>query len=181
MIMKNENQLCNENVSNSFTFIKETQGFYSFFDKKSRTYLPPFMAKSEDEAVRQATSASNYTNSLISKFPNDYALFFIGEFDEKEGIIIAKDNPVFICECFDLKQKDTICYDELLREIERQKVQVASIISDYERIHSDYKRELSVLESKKINCDDAPVQIYEPVKSKEKPILKKSFIDKLFS
>lgn len=176
-MMKHESQLFNENSTNSFTFVKEIQGFYSFFDKKSRTYLPPFMANSEEEAVRQATSASNYTNSLISKFPNDYALFFIGEFDEKEGIIIAKDNPVFICECFDLKQKDTICYDELLREIERQKVQVASLITDYERIHSDYKRELSVLESKKVQMDDAPVELYTPKKQDSK----RSLLRRLFS
>ena len=61
--------------------------FYSLLDSKIGAFLNPFTATNDGEAIRLFTTWVNDTTneSNISKYPADYSLFFIGEFDDSTG------------------------------------------------------------------------------------------------
>jgi len=58
---------------------------FTVFDSKSETYLKPFLMKAKGEAVRAFTEIANDGKSEIGKYPEDFTLFEIGEFDDERG------------------------------------------------------------------------------------------------
>lgn len=120
----------------SINYKSTTFGFYSFYDKKTKKFMPPFYSVTEDEALRQASSIVNFSNSLINKFPEDYDLIYIGSFDEDTGEIYDNENVNIIASCFDLRTEQSVQYDELRKECERQRDQVAVIVSDYHKAYA---------------------------------------------
>lgn len=145
---------------------------FTIYDRKLKKHLPPFLCSSQDEAIRQFSSLVNYSNSLMCKFPEDYYLKYLCDFDENTGEFIIFDHETFLIEAKALKTEESIRYDELLKEIKGQKSMVDSVISDYNNIHQMY--------SSKIRDLEARVQaIKEPVI--KDTCSKKSFLDRLFS
>lgn len=43
------------------------------------------------------------TDSMLSKFCSDYEIYEIGDFNEKQGIIIPREKPLYICSAQDVK------------------------------------------------------------------------------
>lgn len=60
---------------------------YSMFDRKVGAYGLPFFAQNDDLAVRLICSNMMEEHSMISRFPEDYTLFEVGEFDADEGVV----------------------------------------------------------------------------------------------
>lgn len=63
---------------------------FSIFDSKVGSYLSPFFMRSKGEAIRALTGELSNENSNICKYPSDFTLFEIGEYDDTKGAI----NPV---------------------------------------------------------------------------------------
>ena len=67
--------------------------WYSVFDKKSNTYLEPFLVMSEIDAVRGFTMMLRNPQTNIHNFPEDYALYLVGYYypniDNDEGIVFT--------------------------------------------------------------------------------------------
>ena len=64
---------------------------YSIYDVKSLVYNQPFFARANGEAVRLFQSMVNDTNrdeNMISRFPEDYTLFEVSEWDNTKGELI---------------------------------------------------------------------------------------------
>lgn len=75
---------------------------YSVHDLKSG-YGHPHLANNNPDAIRQFTMAiQNDPNSLYKKFPADFVLVKIGEFDPSTGAIIPLDRPEIVCQATDL-------------------------------------------------------------------------------
>lgn len=51
----------------------------------------PFFSVNDDVAVRQFASVVNDPTSLISQFPSDYQLFFVGQFNTVTGQFLNDD------------------------------------------------------------------------------------------
>lgn len=64
---------------------------FSVFDTKTDAFARPFFCKSIGEAMRSWESISNDPQSEICKFPADFTLFQVGEFDETTGKLTPLD------------------------------------------------------------------------------------------
>ena len=63
----------------------------SVYDAKAEAYLQPFYMKTKGEAIRAFMSVVNDGQSSFSKYPEDYTLFILGEWDEDKGVISQKN------------------------------------------------------------------------------------------
>ena len=64
-------------------------------DNLAKKFSNPFFTESEDEAVRMFKLAVNDShNEMLNNFPEDYALWYLGEFDTKTGLIIPEPRKI---------------------------------------------------------------------------------------
>lgn len=73
---------------------------YSIFDKKVMQYAPPYPAQNLTSALRSLQLALKEPNNL-SAYPHDFALYDVGEFNDKTGMI-ESINPNFVEEIANL-------------------------------------------------------------------------------
>lgn len=64
---------------------------YSVFDKAVGAYLQPFYARSQGEALRSFSEAANNGTSNFAKYPLDFTLVRLGEFDDNSGVFLTND------------------------------------------------------------------------------------------
>lgn len=71
----------------------------SVLDKKAEAFGPVFTSRNTAIATRDFSQACNDKQSNINKFPEDYCLVLLGEFNEEKGIItpLKKGNKI-LCE-----------------------------------------------------------------------------------
>lgn len=62
-------------------------------DSKSETYLPPFYQKSHGEAERTLRTWCENKESMVGKYPEDFDLFFLGEWDDLDGKFETVGSP----------------------------------------------------------------------------------------
>lgn len=73
--------------------------FYAFFDKKTAAYRTPFSVKHVAEATRAVQTHLREGKGDICDYPGDFALYFVGTFDQVAGIFSKPDGkPTFTME-----------------------------------------------------------------------------------
>ncbi len=60
---------------------------YSVFDNKGGNYGTPFFALEDGIAARLFTDLVQDNQSTVNRHPEDFSLFKVGEFDDREGKI----------------------------------------------------------------------------------------------
>lgn len=60
---------------------------YSVFDNAVAAFLPVFFARSKGEAIRSFTDAVNDEKHQFSRYKADYALWWLGQFDDQTGLL----------------------------------------------------------------------------------------------
>lgn len=60
---------------------------FSVFDSKAEVYGTPMFFPTRGIALRQFTDEANRAESAIKKHPEDYTLFYIGEYDPDKGLL----------------------------------------------------------------------------------------------
>jgi len=78
---------------------------YSVRDDKAAAYLPPFYARTNGEAIRMFQNSIADGQSNFAKWPADFILFELGEFNEDNGVITPLDAPKSLGSAVDLKQQ----------------------------------------------------------------------------
>jgi len=63
---------------------------YSVYDSKVNFFHPPMFMRNRGEALRSWEIAANDEKGQISRHPEDFTLFEIGEFDDAEGSLTAQ-------------------------------------------------------------------------------------------
>ena len=66
---------------------------YSIRDSKAKAYNQPWFAKSDEEAERNFAFLAKKPDSMISQFPEDYDLFYVGTYDDQTCKIDALETP----------------------------------------------------------------------------------------
>lgn len=61
---------------------------YALYDSKARCFSQPFQAANTEVALRMFASTAADSQTNIHKFPTDFSLFHIGEFDDEIGVLI---------------------------------------------------------------------------------------------
>lgn len=62
-------------------------GLFSIFDVKAEAFMRPFCAPTKAFAIRMIQDMMRNPEEMVAKYPQDYALFWVGEFDEQGGVI----------------------------------------------------------------------------------------------
>lgn len=80
------------------------QKMFSIRDTKSETFHPPFFKPTHGEAERDMNTAVNESKSVINQYPEDFDLYYLGEFDTNTGKFNAKDSPEHLFKLINLKR-----------------------------------------------------------------------------
>lgn len=64
-------------------------GVYTLFDVKTESYIPPFYAKANGDAIRQISQVVNDPNAKqdFARYPEDFTLFKIATFEDVDGVM----------------------------------------------------------------------------------------------
>lgn len=68
---------------------------YSVYDKKACFFASPFCVEREVMAERFFNELVCDPQSTISKYPDDFALYYLGEYDSSTGVVQCSDVPRF--------------------------------------------------------------------------------------
>lgn len=77
---------------------------YSIRDSKGEIYMQPMFQKTHGEAERTFKQLANDDKTTICKFPEDYDLYYLGEYNDQTGKISSLDTPQHIIKAANLKQ-----------------------------------------------------------------------------
>lgn len=79
------------------------QNIYSIRDNSAEVYGELWFEHTHGSAERQLRQLSNDPKSKVCAFPEDYSLYFIGEFDNKTGKFSGPAEPTHIVKAVQLK------------------------------------------------------------------------------
>lgn len=77
---------------------------YAIKDKKAEAYLQPFTTTKDGLAIRMIQASMEQENNL-SKYPEDFSLYQIGEFNENTGKVEGLKDILCIGQLSDLAGK----------------------------------------------------------------------------
>lgn len=60
---------------------------YTIYDHKLKVFLTPMFAHNEEEAKRIILEIASDPKTNLNKYPHDFSLMKIGEFDDYQGIV----------------------------------------------------------------------------------------------
>lgn len=72
---------------------------FAIRDAKAEAFGLPFFKLTPGEAERDFRTAVNdfsTKNNLYSKYPDDYDLYYLGEYDDTKGVFTSLDTPLHI-------------------------------------------------------------------------------------
>lgn len=78
---------------------------FTIRDTKGEIYHPPFYQRSHGEAERAFTQLINDPKSQISQYPEDYDLYYLGEYDDQTGKIFPETTPKHLHKAVNMKTK----------------------------------------------------------------------------
>lgn len=98
---------------------------YSIFDKAAAAYNTPFFMHNKALAIRAFQDNVNSTEeNNISKHPEHFSLFEVGEYDDSTGVITAHEKPEIISTALELVHPTQ--ENDLIQEIKSLKAMLAT-------------------------------------------------------
>lgn len=73
-----------------------TLKIFSIRDSKAEVFNTPFFQKTHGEAERTFKELANDEKSMICKYPEDYDLYYLGEYNDQNGLISPLPTPQHI-------------------------------------------------------------------------------------
>lgn len=67
---------------------------FSVYDVKAEAYARPFFAETRGVALRSFQDIANDPNHQIGKYPSDYTLFEIGQYNDQSGELVNAEANV---------------------------------------------------------------------------------------
>lgn len=61
---------------------------FSVFDSKAKAFGTPFFASNDQVALRMFSASINSGDSYVAKFPADFTLFRVGDWDDEHGALV---------------------------------------------------------------------------------------------
>lgn len=75
---------------------------FSVLDSKVKAFGQPFFQRTHGEAERSFTQVVRDPKSSIHPFPEDYDLYFLGEYDDQTGTVEPLDTPQHVVKAVQL-------------------------------------------------------------------------------
>lgn len=79
---------------------------FAIFDKKALFFTPPFVNRNKAEGLRTFDELVNDSQTRFNKYPSDFQIFELGEWDERTATIIVHPKPLFLEEAMAFVKKD---------------------------------------------------------------------------
>lgn len=79
---------------------------FSIRDAKAENYSNPQYFRTSGEAIRALQQAVEDPNNQIGKYPEDFSMWLVGEFDEEHGLVVAEEVPKPVINAIDLVRND---------------------------------------------------------------------------
>lgn len=67
------------------------QKAFSIKDSKAEVYNPPFFKPTHGEAERTFRELANDEKTNVNKYPEDFSLWYVGNYNEQTGILEPKE------------------------------------------------------------------------------------------
>lgn len=67
---------------------------YAAYDSKVEAFLQPFFMQTKGAAIRAFSESVNDPKTQFNRFPGDFALFELGQYDDQKGLLIPRDVPL---------------------------------------------------------------------------------------
>lgn len=96
-----------------------TKKIYSIRDSKSEIFNLPFFQNTHGEAERSFRETANDPKTLLNKYPEDYDLYYLGEYDESTGKLDVKESAEHIIKAIHCVKKASST--ELMDAVESEK------------------------------------------------------------
>lgn len=77
---------------------------YSIRDSKAEIFNQPIFQKTHGEAERNFQTLVKDEKSMVSKYPEDFDLYYLGTYDDQTGLVKPLDTPQHIVKAISLKQ-----------------------------------------------------------------------------
>lgn len=81
---------------------------FTVYDSKAEAYLPPFFMRSHGEALRAWEATVNDPNTNFNKFPADFTLFELGEFDDATAELLPLSPKRALSNALEVKRPDNV-------------------------------------------------------------------------
>ena len=78
---------------------------FAIRDSKAEYFNTPFFQKSHGEAERSFKQLTNDNQSTVSKYPEDFDLYYLGEYDDNTGTLAALESPQHVTKAIHMKEK----------------------------------------------------------------------------
>lgn len=139
---------------------------YCVFDKRSYTFLPPFIANNDDEAIRNFENMLNYSQTCISRFPEDFSLLYVCDFVTcitgptnklKEFSKELKKYFIGVANGENHVATDTSKYQDLEEGINKNSLQLSNLVKNFEKQVGNVpnlSQQINVINSKIIELSD---------------------------
>lgn len=99
---------------------------YSVYDQAAKAYTAPFFLHNDGLAIRAFQDNVNAEQeNNISKHPEHFSLFKLGEFDDQKGVITKLDVNVHLASAIELKNPTN--EEELIQEIKSLKAYIQTM------------------------------------------------------
>lgn len=72
------------------------KNLYSVRDEKTVAFFPPFLASNHGEALRTFSDLCKNVDTLMARYPGDFALYHLATFDDQSGSVVGLSLPVQI-------------------------------------------------------------------------------------
>lgn len=75
---------------------------FSVYDKVSKMYVDLFTSQTREAAQRSFNSAAMNRNTMLAKYPADFALYCLGEYDNATGEVSGMPTPELVQNCVEI-------------------------------------------------------------------------------
>lgn len=80
---------------------------FSIRDAKAMYFNTPYFQKTHGEAERNFQSLVNDEKSTIFQYPDDFDLYYLGEYDDNTGVLESLDTPQHVQKAVNLLKTTT--------------------------------------------------------------------------
>lgn len=77
---------------------------FTVYDSKAEAYLQPIYLRNKAEAIRAFETSCNDGTTQFNKYPEDFTLFEIGEWDESKGRLLPYDAAIPLANAVEFKK-----------------------------------------------------------------------------
>jgi hypothetical protein len=77
---------------------------FSIRDQKAEIFNTPYFNKTMGEAERNFAQAVNDSKTMLNKYPEDFDLYYLGEYDDQKGTVAWEETPKHIAKAVSFVQ-----------------------------------------------------------------------------